>query len=420
MQCPYCKQQHADNIKFCPVTGQALPQVQPRTICPSCNREIPSGIVFCPQCGHDLLHRRGLRPTALIVGTLIGVALIGLLSWLVWQAVKGSEEESVSIAMQEQPSQELESINLDTTETGMLDLDEGNAGLQVLVEASATATIPVTDTATFTPTIPLITDTPAPTTTPLPSATPSPSPTPMVVNPIDQAELIFIPGGEFIMGSDPVEDPYFYGSEGPPHTVTLSEYWIYRTEVTNTMYQQCTDVKACPRPAYARSNTRTEYYGNPIYADYPVVYVSWKNASSYCLWVGGRLPTEAEWEKAARGTDERLFPWGNQPPMPSYANYGAQDTKPVGSYPDGASPYGVMDMAGNVIEWVRDYFQATYYQVSPYENPLGPASGSTRVYRGGAYHNPASGIRVVMRGSRSESHSNVDIGFRCVVESIPQ
>jgi formylglycine-generating enzyme required for sulfatase activity len=188
---------------------------------------------------------------------LIGVALIGLLSWLVWQAVKGSEEESVSIAMQEQPSQELESINLDTTETGMLDLDEGNAGLQVLVEASATATITVTDTATFTPTIPLPTDTPAPTNTPLPSATPSPSPTPMVVNPIDQAELIFIPGGEFIMGSDPVEDPYFYGSEGPPHTVTLSEYWIYRTEVTNTMYQQCTDVKACPRPAYARSNTRT-------------------------------------------------------------------------------------------------------------------------------------------------------------------
>ncbi len=236
------------------------------------------------------------------------------------------------------------------------------------------------------------------------------------VNPKDAAEIMLIPAGDFLMGSDPENDPYFYGAEGPSHKVYLDEYWIYRVEVTNAMYQKCAEAKACPLPKGLNSDTRTEYYGNPAYANYPVVNVSHKNATAYCRWAEGRLPTEAEWEKAARGTDGRLFPWGNAPPRPNLANYGTADTEPVGSFPAGASPYGVLDMAGNVIEWVFDYFQITYYQVSPEENPLGPASGSSRVYRGGSYHNHDAAIRVVMRGSRSESHSNVDIGFRCVVD----
>ena len=417
MKCPYCQQEHADNIKFCPVTGQAMPTVQPRTVCPHCNREVPSGIVFCPYCGHDMLQKKGMSPSALTVRALIGVALIGVLSWLIWQAKTDNQGESVSIALQELPVQELKNPGFDTIETSTPALDEEITNQKLFVEATSIST--VTDTPTPTPTDPLHTDTPAPTKTPLPSATPSPSPTPMVVNPIDEAALVYIPAGEFIMGSDQQVDPYFYGAEGPPHAITLKEYWIYRTEVTNAMYQQCANVNACPRPDYQSSNTRSDYYGNPTFEDYPVVYVSWKDASSYCRWAGGRLPTEAEWEKAARGTDERLFPWGNQPPQTSYANYGTQDTEPVGSYLDGASPYGVLDMAGNVIEWVRDYFQATYYQISPEIDPLGPASGSTRVYRGGAYHNQASAIRTVMRGSRAENHSNVDIGFRCVLDIEP-
>jgi formylglycine-generating enzyme required for sulfatase activity/predicted nucleic acid-binding Zn ribbon protein len=238
------------------------------------------------------------------------------------------------------------------------------------------------------------------------------------INPADGAELMFIPKGDFLMGSDPENDPYFYGAESPSHLVYLDDYWIYRTEVTNAMYQKCVDEKRCPRPDQPGSNTRKEYFGNLAYDNYPVVYVSWKDALAYCKWAGGRLPTEAEWEKAARGIDGRLFPWGDEPPSADLANFSVQDTVAVGSYPDGASPYGVLDMAGNVIEWVFDYFQSTYYRVSPYENPQGPASGSTRVYRGGSYHNLDAALRVVMRGSRSENHANVDIGFRCVMDEL--
>lgn len=236
------------------------------------------------------------------------------------------------------------------------------------------------------------------------------------VNEVDGATLVFIPAGEFLMGSDPETDPYFYGAEGPAHLVYLDSYWIYQTEVTNAMYRACVAEQACPRPVHANSNTRDEYYGPEQFDHYPVVYVSWTHAAAYCRWAGGRLPTEAEWEKAARGADGRLFPWGNQAPSPVLANYGTQDTTSVGSFPEGASVYGVLDMAGNVIEWVFDRFQPTYYSVSPDENPRGPASGATRVYRGGSYHNVDDAIRVVMRGSRAEGHANVDIGFRCALD----
>ena len=257
---------------------------------------------------------------------------------------------------------------------------------------------------------------PLPTDTPEPTATPPNQPLALQTNPFDGAEVVLVPSGEFMMGSDPQVDRYFYGAEGPQHMVTLDEFWIYRTEVTNAMYQQCVAVQACPRPANNSSNTRSDYFGNPAFDDYPVVYVSWRHAAAYCVWAGGRLPTEAEWEKAGRGTDGRLFPWGFENPNNQLARYDTSDTVMVGSYPDGASPYGVFDMAGNVHEWVFDYFQAGYYSISPEENPLGPASGSTRVYRGGAYHNIVDAIRVVMRGSRSEDFTSVDIGFRCVID----
>jgi len=221
------------------------------------------------------------------------------------------------------------------------------------------------------------------------------------------------------MGSNPSTDPYFWGAEGPQHTVYLDAFWIYRTEVTNGMYQACVQEHACPRPAQIHSSTRSLYYGNPSYNDYPVIYVSWIHAASFCRWAGGRLPTEAEWEKAARGIDSRLFPWGNENPTEGRVNYKSstyQDTAPVGSFPSGASPFGVMDMAGNVWEWTFDWFQPTYYSISPDNNPRGPFSGTTRVIRGGSWSKPAEAIRTVMRASLKPEETFNTLGFRCVVD----
>jgi formylglycine-generating enzyme required for sulfatase activity len=285
---------------------------------------------------------------------------------------------------------------------------------------------------------PTLTPTPVPpTATPTPSHTPTLIPTktatPEVFNPLDNAVLVFIPAGEFIMGSTPKTDPYFWGAEGPPHTVYLNEYWIYQTEVTNAMYNLCVNEKACPKPAQIHSVIADEYYGNSKYDHYPVIYVTYMHAVSYCKWAGGRLPTEAEWEKAARGTSGWLFPWGDTDPMGDTTNLcdktcargthrenvindGYPGPAPVGSYSQGASPYGVLDMAGNVWEWTFDWFQAVYYKVSPYDNPRGPISGSARVVRGGSWMDPTSDIRVVTRVSKLPEISLDVLGFRCVVD----
>jgi len=268
-----------------------------------------------------------------------------------------------------------------------------------------------------------------------PPSTPNPTPglpTPGQINEKDQAPLVLVPTGPFVMGSEPDRDPYFWGAEGPPHNVTLKSYWIYQIEVTNAMYQTCVNEKACPLPQQKKSRTRLSYYNNPLFDDYPVIYVTWQSAAAYCTWAGGRLPTEAEWEKAARGDqDTRLFPWGDKPPLGSQANFcddrcasepddrekqdGYEDTAPVGSYPAGASPYGALDMSGNVWEWVFDWFQPGYSK-NDVEDPRGPASSKTRTIRGGSWYNPSAGLRIVQRDGVKPDNSLDTLGFRCVVD----
>jgi len=227
--------------------------------------------------------------------------------------------------------------------------------------------------------------------------------------------------------------PYFWGAEAPPHRVYLDGFWIYRTVVTNAMYQARVAEKACPLPEQVYSRTRDPYYGNPDYASYPVVYVNYLDATAYRVWAGGRLPTEAEWEKAARGPNERLFPWGNDLPTADKLNFcdwncpasqrftsvddGYRNTAPVGSYPAGASIYSVLDMAGNVSEWAVDWMGTLYYSTSPESNPLGPSTGTRRVVRGGSWGNPTEGARTVARFSVNPSESLESIGFRCVVDN---
>jgi formylglycine-generating enzyme required for sulfatase activity len=229
----------------------------------------------------------------------------------------------------------------------------------------------------------------------------------------DRVDELLIPAGEFVMGSSNGEG---YDNERPQHMVYLDAYYIDKYEVTNARYQACVGVGVCDAPQESSSSTRGSYFGNPEYADYPVIQVSWVQAEAFCAWEGKRLPTEAEWEKAARGTDGRIYPWGNEAPDAGLLNYDGNvgDTKAVGSYPTGTSPYGVMDMAGNVWEWVNDWYGEDYYSVSPRDNPPGPETGQRRVLRGGSWSNNGSFVRSAVRNLNLPDYWGNFYGFRCV------
>ncbi len=282
------------------------------------------------------------------------------------------------------------------------------------------------------------TSTHAPVQTSPPSATPLP-PIPEVT-----IDMILIPAGEFEMGGDAdqalticqeIYDPYYdlnqcgsnwFEDEEPIHIVYLDDYYIDKFEVTNADYQVCVEDGECNLPDKTNSYTREEYFGNPEYADYPVIYVNWYDAQTYCAWRGARLPTEAEWEKAARGTDGRIYPWGSNFDGrlgnfcgPKGENIdGHTDTVPVGSYPEGASPYGVMDMSGNVFEWTSDWYGYNYYGSSTKENPTGPTDGSQRVMRGSIWDcRYVPSVHITERFGQFPDYTYDYDGFRCATPS---
>jgi len=238
------------------------------------------------------------------------------------------------------------------------------------------------------------------------------------VSPKDGIVMIYVPEGEFLMGASD-SDTGAENNEKPQHTVYLDAYWIDKTEVTNTMYAKCVTTGVCKPPYENTSYARAGYYGNNQFADYPVINVDWNQANAYCHWAGERLPTEAEWEKAARGTNGNMYPWGDGIDC-SMANYGGKyggcegDTEPVGSYLKGASVYGVLDMAGNVWEWVADWYAINYYSSSPSENPKGPGSGDTHVLRGGSWINSSKLQRSSLRNWYFPDSWNYHSGFRCI------
>ncbi|NSW53370.1 MAG: SUMF1/EgtB/PvdO family nonheme iron enzyme [Anaerolineae bacterium] len=272
-------------------------------------------------------------------------------------------------------------------------------------------------------TAPTMTVTPQPTrtTTPTMTATPTLGVGSTLIREKDGMPMMYVPAGTFAMGSyDGPQDEY------PVHDVFLDAYWMDQYEVSNGQYEQCVAEGACPEPFSKQSYTRSLYYGTQEYADYPVVWVTWFHAATYCQWAGGRLPTEAEWEKAAKGTDGRRYPWGNNAPDCSYLNFQdysetnncvVVDTVAVGSYPEGASPYGVMDMAGNIYEWVGDWYSGSYYQSSPTENPTGPLFGNYRVIRGGYWSSTAANLRASTRTHLEPGSRWHEFGFRCVMDA---
>ncbi len=241
--------------------------------------------------------------------------------------------------------------------------------------------------------------------------------------------MVYMPAGDFEMGSDAGEP-----DEKPVHPVQLDAYWIDQTEVTNAMYANCVEANQCDPPASSASSTRNAYYGNSEFDGYPVLYVSWDAANAYCGWAGRRLPSEAEWEKAAGWDPEvqthRLYPWGNDPVDGTRANFcdanckevqknpeyddGYADTAPVGSYPAGASYYGALDMAGNVWEWVADW-----YEVYPGgdQNASDNFGQSYRVVRGSSWFFPGQVARTANRAPNKPDEPNNAIGFRCALSA---
>jgi len=242
--------------------------------------------------------------------------------------------------------------------------------------------------------------------------------------------MVLIPAGEFMMGcNEAVEKNICKDDEKPYHKVYLDAYYIDKHEVTMEEYQKCVSAEKCKKLDESECDTWTGKEkitgGKRLLGVFkkdtnPVVCVSWDNTNSYCSWAGKRLPTEAEWEKAARGTDGRKYPWGKEKENCKYAvmddgvkGCGRDSTWAVCSKPKGNSPYGLCDMAGNVREWVQDWYDEKYYQGPPTNNPQGPLSGEFRVVRGGAWRGFSWELRVSNRSRDRDSLTYNDKGFRC-------
>lgn len=264
----------------------------------------------------------------------------------------------------------------------------------------------------------------------------------------EENRMALIPSGSFLMGSPEGSDSF--SDERPQRTVFLSAFWIDRYEVTNARYERFVAATGHRPPANPDPAVTLWAQGHPIAGseDHPVVNVGWHDALAYCQWAGKRLPTEAEWEKAARGTDGRLYPWGNEWDLKraNSASYWAERTiefkdgkewkafwmtgegariskerglkgevltLPVGSFPEGASPYGLLDMAGNASEWVQDWFEPYYYLKAPQTDPKGPAGVLLKVVRGGSWLKPAKSLRTADRDYGFPDDRPSGTGFRC-------
>lgn len=267
-----------------------------------------------------------------------------------------------------------------------------------------------------------------------------------------RSEMVLIPGGEFLMGSP--DDGLSFDDERPQRKVYVSAFLMDRHEITNARYKQFVDATGFQTPSHTTSQLTLWDHGTPLPGSeqHPVVNVSWDAAVAYCRWQGKRLPTEAEWEKAARGTDGRRYPWGSDWDIAkaNSASYwagrtiefqngeewkafwvtgegmrlsrqqglnGEVLTLPIGTFPDGASPYGVLDMAGNASEWVQDWYEPYSYLNAPLSDPQGPHGQLLKVVRGGSWLKPARNIRASDRDYAFPADRASGIGFRCAKDA---
>lgn len=230
---------------------------------------------------------------------------------------------------------------------------------------------------------------------------------------IDFSNFVYVPAGEFDMGVDSSTTSDHF----PAHTVTIGGFWIHQAEVTNQQYAACVAAGICTVPS--KEDDTPYWYAKADKVNAPVVGVTWLQANQYCDFIEARLPTEAEWEKTARGFENSLYPWGEDSPNCDLLNYNdcldPSEPEDVRTYNNGASEFLAMDMAGNVNEWVNDWYAKDYYASSPVSNPVGPIDGIKKVYRGGSYSSSMDEVNPVMRNSVKPQEHAADLGFRCVL-----
>jgi serine/threonine-protein kinase len=380
------------------------------------------------------------RLPLLLITLLIVIGSIG--AYFVWS---GRAEELVGISLKPQPTATLPST---PTFTPTIAPTEAIAAVpptntatpppspspKPSLSPSSTPSPTLTPTTTAPPTeAPTETPTPIPpSATPTSTSTPTPTPTlragEMSIRTVDGMRMRFVPAGQSMMGASE-DDPDASADEKPQHPVELSAFWMDETEVTTDQYKACVAAGACEAP-YTRI-----MYDDPAKGDHPMTFISWEQAGMYCQWIGDetgwdvQLPTEAQWEKAASwdpATERKsLYPWSDTFDR-TYVQLGSS-TAEVGSHPEGASPYGILDMAGNVREWVADWYDEDYYQISPTVNPTGPENGRARVFRGGSYGSVGSAEKQLRTTDRQFGYpestapdrpaKSAELGFRCVVNA---
>ncbi len=313
------------------------------------------------------------------------------------------------------PTKPSKTATLISTKTNVPSSTAPNTNTAIPLTKTGTATPSQTDDVTET-----AESSQTPTRTPTLSETPTFIGLAPVITDVSGAEMLLVEAGAFLMGKDTSE-----ADEKPAHIVSLDAYYIDKYEVTNAEYKVCVDTLECNLPK------TTTFYVDPNYSNHPVVFVSWENATEFCKWRDARLPTEAEWEKAARSANTYNYPWGNTFDGTalnfcdvecdnSWADKRARDyyttTAPIGLFSAGASAYDILDMAGNAAEWVADWYAEDYYANSPILNPLGPESGVYRVLRGGSWYDRKLDVRTFKRSQLRPNVAYNYTGFRCAVD----
>jgi formylglycine-generating enzyme required for sulfatase activity len=416
-----------------PIGKEELPPDAPTR--PVGEEELPpiERVTASPPDGKPARKRKGLRlPVLIALGALVLIAF-AVAGVLVINRITGAVDLSAalpSIFGDEGPvepgeragtaiagSDTAATADTSTPEGVLLEPTTAPGGQAITPSSEPAATADVTEAPAATPT-----------SEPTPTEGPIAVPAAGDVTLQGGVEMIVVPGGTFEMGG---------GESGEAHQVTLDGFLIDRYEVTNAQWSACASVGACPPPSPQTDVAGEPYYGEEDYEDYPVINVTWYSADAYCQWRGARLPTEAEWEMAARwdpATGEvSAYPWGDTwnpanlnfcdegcaltTSNPTYDDGYAQ-TAPVGSFPDGASALGVLDMAGNVAEWVADWYAPDYYADSPEENPTGPMNGEERVVRGGSWGVANADLfRSTLRSAFEPVASGPGVGLRCALDA---